>query len=85
MSKEHRIQDEGESPLAYIETIRASKNLPLIKHQMYEIHNFRVTLKNIGYPSLILGHQIIIAKINKGKNQEFTLPFLHEQYFRVTK
>lgn len=52
---------------------------------MYEIHNFRVTLKNIGHPWLILGHQIIIAKINKGKNQEFILPFLWEQYFRVTK
>ena len=43
------------------------RNLPLVKHQMYEIHNFRVTLKNTGYPWLIQRHQIIIVKINKEK------------------
>ena len=36
-SKEHRIQDEGEFPFAYIGTIRTSKNLQFIKHQMYKI------------------------------------------------
>ena len=29
-------------------------------------------LKNIGHPWMVIGHQIIVAKINKDKNQELS-------------
>ena len=36
-------------------------------------------LKNVGHPWIVVGHQIIVAKINKNKTQELTQDMLCRQ------